>query len=106
LVEALGVEFVTLTLVNLSSFNEREVIVQAGSFGEHQFTYMESYNQIGDKVGEGAIDGKWLPVSLSPGAGVQLKLHMKRYVNQPTYATPWSSEVEQPAEKLIRGRIV
>lgn len=104
LVEALGDEFVTLTLVNLSAFKERELIVQAGSFGEHQFTYMESFNQSGQKVGDGELDGKWLPVTLAPGAGIQLKLHMKRYVNQPTYETPWSAEVAGGTAKLIRGR--
>jgi hypothetical protein len=83
LVESLGADSATVTLVNLSPSEPREVDVQAGAYAEHRF----------DAV---TIDGRttpvnssWLPVRLEPGAGARLTFKMSRYVNQPTLAFPW-----------------
>jgi hypothetical protein len=77
--------FVELELVNLDQTSGRRVIVQAGSFGEHRF--------LAATTGEGApltVDGRWLEVVLEPGSGATLRITMERYVNQPSYETPWS----------------
>ncbi|WNR45412.1 hypothetical protein [Paenibacillus roseipurpureus] len=102
LVEAIADESVTLNLVNLSLFNERVVIIQGGSFGEHAFTTVDMCNEEGILTGSHEVRGKWLPVRLGPGAGVQLKLGMKRYVNQPSYETPWS--LKSTYAPLLQGR--
>ncbi len=83
LVERVTSESVSVQLVNLHSSQAREVVLQAGTFGEHQFTDVRSAAQTA------TANGKLLRVRLKPGAVGRLELGMKRFVNQPTYATPW-----------------
>ncbi len=83
LVEKLEADRTVVQLVNLNITEPRRVIIQAGAFGEHQFTTAKY------EGGEAAINGKYLTVELSPGAGVRLELGTKRFVNKPSYAFPW-----------------
>jgi len=83
LVEKLSADSATLTLVNLNPVHPREVIVQAGAFGEHSF---ESVT-VGERTTP--IGGPLLTVRLEPGCGARLEFRMARYVNQPTLAHPW-----------------
>lgn len=83
LVEKLGADSATLTLVNVSPVTPRTLVVQAGGFGEHHF----------DSV---TVDGKTTPVDspiltvrLEPGCGSRLNFRMTRYKNLPTLAHPW-----------------
>jgi hypothetical protein len=83
LVTALSDTGTSLTLVNVDPVDPRTVTVQAGGYGEHQFTSV-------------AVDGKAQPVdassftiTLAPGAGAKIELGMKRYANRPTLAFPW-----------------
>jgi hypothetical protein len=73
----------TLTLVNLNPSQPRTVIVQGGGYGEHQLV---SVTQGGRKT---PINSPLVTVYLAPGAGEQLELEMKRYVNRPTVLHPW-----------------
>ncbi|GGD53481.1 hypothetical protein [Paenibacillus nasutitermitis] len=102
LVEKLAGDSVTLRLVNLSLFEARDVIVQAGTFGEHEFTAAQKLTEEGEVCGMQQVQGKWLLVRMAAGTGVRLRLGMNRYVNQPTYETPWSASEE--AEKIVQGR--
>jgi hypothetical protein len=97
LVTAIGTDFVELELVNLDLTAARSVVVQAGSFGEHRFGELTLAG-----VDSIRVEGKWVHVDLAPGAGARLRLSMERYVNLPSYETPWS----RPAEwaPLIRPR--
>ena len=70
-------------LVNLNPHESREVILQAGAFGEHHFMQV---NSRGKPV---KIDGKYLRVRLGPGAQSTLDIAMKAYANNPSYALPW-----------------
>ena len=84
LVTALGDDAVEVTLVNTNVVEAREVQVQAGGYGEHQFTGV---------VVEGerrTFDAPYVTVRIAPGSGASLQLSMRRYVNQPTLAQPWS----------------
>jgi hypothetical protein len=38
------------------------------------------------------IDRKYVQVRLRPGAGGQLEIGLKRFVNRPSYAFPWHGE--------------
>ncbi len=113
LVSAVSAESITLTLVNLSAFATRQVLIQAGSFGEHEFgevryigrsaesvypfaeanyTYAASpYTQPDPMPTEyhSAVDSKYLEVEMPPATEMQLTLSMRRYVNQAGYALPW-----------------
>jgi hypothetical protein len=83
LVEGMTADSTTLRLVNLCQTAQRTVIVQSGAYGEHAC----------DSV---MLDGREVPVGsasfsvrLAPGAGSQLVLKIRRYVNVPTLMPPW-----------------
>ena len=107
---------VALELVNLSPREPREVIVQAGAFGEHAFTEVrwgascDCGLGIGDcgmnirnpknGIMEGSeirngkeralpVNGKYVRIHLRPGTGIQLDMGMKRFAHRPGYAFPW-----------------
>ncbi|MFQ6043475.1 MAG: hypothetical protein ACE5PV_21685, partial [Candidatus Poribacteria bacterium] len=91
LVAKLEAERTVLQLVNLSPVEYREVIVQAGAFGEHQFTQVkypaQTDGQVDDKIAE--VNNKCFRVQLAPGAQITLDIGTERFVNNPTYALPW-----------------
>jgi hypothetical protein len=86
-----------LELVNLSPTEIRDVIVQAGTFGEHQFTtvkYMHLNETSPRKLEETsvAVNRKFLQVRMLPGTRVKLSLGVKRFANKPSYAFPWHGD--------------
>ncbi|MBI1765555.1 MAG: hypothetical protein HYR56_29415 [Acidobacteria bacterium] len=83
LVEQMTGEALTVTLVNHNQSASREVIVQAGGYGEHQF---ESVQWNGQTLPLNARD---VAVRLEPGAGGKLAFKLRRFVNAPTVAFPW-----------------
>jgi hypothetical protein len=87
LVERIDDQGIGLTLVNTDLLEGREVIVQAGAFGEHAFTEAV----LEDATGEPrtvAVNGRHLLVCLGPSAQARLALGMSRFANQPTFAFP------------------
>lgn len=83
LVESMTADETVLTLVNVSPIHSRRVIVQAGSYGEHEFTTATAGNT------SLKVNGKHLEVVLEPGCGTQIKLGTKRYAHPPTLGWPW-----------------
>ncbi len=73
-----------LELVNLSTYEARDVIVQAGSMCEHSFTTARAN---GDKNVE--VNGTYLQVHLLPNTHIALEIGMDRFVNPPSYSQPW-----------------
>ncbi len=105
LVETLEAERTVLTLVNLSPFAARQVVIQAGGFGEHRFTTATYAARTSDYPGSqkryGApalttttqtvtVEATHLTVELPPATTITLDLGMARYVNEPSYALPWA----------------
>jgi hypothetical protein len=86
LVRKLEAGRIVVELVNLSPFHARDVILQAGTFGEHSFTTLKA---LGQSV---AVNRKFVEVRLAAGAGLTLDLGVKRFANQPSYAFPWHGE--------------
>jgi hypothetical protein len=98
LVDGLTADGASLTLVNTDVGAAREVIVQAGAFGEHEFAG-------GTLDGATfAASGRWLAVRLEAGATARLELSMRRYVRAPSYDTPWVTAAAGVA--AIKGREV
>jgi hypothetical protein len=87
LIEKLSADEAAVTLVNVNQLADRTVIVQAGSYAEHQFTTVCAAGA------EKPVNGSFLTVRLQPGAGGRLVLKMRRYVNRPTMAFPWERGV-------------
>ena len=106
LVDEIRNDRVGIQLVNTDTSHARNVIVQAGAFGEHAFTELR-YSEEGG--GENSIlyptgwisekrpqhtrstrvEGKHFTVRLPPSTVIRLEAGMKRFVNQPSYAFPW-----------------
>lgn len=99
LVSSLAADSVTVTLVNTDPLVARRVIVQAGTFAEHECVSLA----VGGATPT-AITGQWVEIRLAPGAGATLVLGMQRYAHLPSYDTPWQAAKDGPA--MLRGREV
>ena len=84
LVSKLTDDSIELELINLSSTEARDVIVQAGSMGEHNFTTATTNDSNNVEV-----NGTYLQVNLPPNTHIELQVGMERFVNVPSYKQPW-----------------
>ncbi|MBS7627613.1 hypothetical protein KEJ36_02150, partial [Candidatus Bathyarchaeota archaeon] len=109
LVESLDAQEASLSLVNLSPRESRDVVIQAGAFGEHLFTEAKYWTRVesedsfvprhergGEAPDERAEEAlqvydKCIHVHMPPGTEIRLRLGMRLFVNRPTYAFPWES---------------
>lgn len=101
LVKELTATSVTLELVNISLFDSRSVIIQAGSFGEHEFKEASLLNEEGAVIQTFPVNSKWLCVDLPAGKSAELRIAMDRYVNSPSYEMPWP---DKEKNELLYGR--
>ncbi len=111
LVDRLAPDGVGIQLVNLSRRETRNLIVQAGAFGEHQFTDLRFQEEHPADTGESAgqwlrrqewprtrtdrvvpLDSKYFAVELPPSTSIRVEAGMKRFVNDPSYAFPWHGD--------------
>lgn len=93
LVSDLDGDSVELTLVNLSVGFSRDLIVGAGSFGQHRFTSVASDAGAGaSSPAAAAVDDGYLQVRLLPGTEIDLRLGMERNCRRASYAFPWHAD--------------
>lgn len=94
LVDKLGSDVVGIQLVNLSRTETRNVIVQAGAFGEHQFTTVQFQETNGESSSERTVpvDAKFFAVELPSSRTIRLEIGMRRFANSPSYAFPWHGD--------------
>lgn len=83
LVEKLSAEAATLVLVNVNPVESREVLVQAGGYGEHRFLEASAGGQ------NMPVNAAVLKVRIEPGCGARIQFKMSRYANPPTLRAPW-----------------
>ncbi len=76
-----------LELVNLNTTEARDVIIQAGSMGEHNFTTANATDGNGGNTLE--VNGTYLQVHLPPNTRIELQVGTHRFVNDPSYQQPW-----------------
>lgn len=86
LIERMSANETVVTLVNVNQLKPRTVTIQAGGYGEHQFTSVGWGNK------QMPLQSSTLTVQLKPGCGVKLRLGTKRYVNPPTLRFPWTPQ--------------
>jgi hypothetical protein len=99
LVESIEANCIVVNLVNLDALNTHKLIVQAGAFGEHEFTEVTFRGQP-EKDDKKAtlnnqrlsINKKYFAVELLPATSIQLNIGIRRFVNKPSYAFPWQGE--------------
>jgi len=73
-------------LVNLSRLEDRDVIIQAGAMGEHNFT--EASFQSDSEIKTVKLNDKCLQIHLPAFTNIKLDLRMQRFVNMPSYKQP------------------
>lgn len=83
LVDNVTPDGVCVQLVNLGPSQPRDVILQAGAFGEH------SFGAVRNGQDEVVVDRNRFRVHLRPGAMGRLEITMRRYANSPRYGPPW-----------------
>ncbi|HEX3813861.1 MAG TPA: hypothetical protein VHX59_13580 [Mycobacteriales bacterium] len=97
LVDHLDATTVGIQLVNCSTQHEREIVIQAGGFGEHAFTSVDT--GVGDTI---ALTGNRVSVRLGPSCQLRISLGMERFAGDGSYDTPWTDRTgEHP---LLQGR--
>ena len=84
LVSSVSADEARVELVNLDSLGSREVIIQAGSFGEHEFTRVAAEG--GQERAD--ADASSFTLHLEPGSAVSLHLGMRRFARPPSYTLP------------------
>jgi len=100
LVETLEAKRTVVRLVNLNSTEDRELVIQAGGFGEHAFTGA-TYSVLGSEYPGSVVDytappvtectrrvdvaGVHMKIEIPAGTQITLDLAMDRYVNEPSY---------------------
>lgn len=99
LVHGIDAQGISASLSNTDPVRSRTVIAQAGAFGEHDFT------DVTLDAARTTVNGRWLRIDLAPGAMAELRLDMKRFVNRPSYATPFAPSVTAE-DGLLSGRQV
>lgn len=83
LVDRVSGDSIRVNLVNVNPVEPRTVILEAGMFGEHQFT------QVSQEAAKIPVNSRFFQVRLRPGTTTTLDVGIKRYSNQPTYTFPW-----------------
>lgn len=100
LVEKLEDKSTTVKLVNLNVADTHKVIIQAGAFGEHQFTDVK-YQDVSVSERDRkktftektvSVNNKFFSIVLPPATSITLEMGMNRHVNKPTYAFPWHGD--------------
>ena len=85
-VDLLEAERVGIQLVNTGAA-DRNLVLQAGAFGEHRFTDLTCGEAEGGR--RLAVNSRHLGVRLPPGTGIRLEIGLRRFANRPGYAFPW-----------------
>jgi hypothetical protein len=91
LVSEISAEVLTVELVNLSLTESKNLIVQAGAFGEHRFENASYMRTEGEESSQESVsvNRQYFILELPPSTSIQLDLDYQRFVNQPAYAFPW-----------------
>ena len=87
LADRAGADRARVTLVNTDPVQSRPVLIQAGSFGEHEFTGACGTDGRGVEQ-RVTVGGRHLLVELGAAARIELDLGMKRFVHRPSYDFP------------------
>lgn len=101
IVDGLTATTISMQVANVSKTASRQLVIQAGTFGEHRFVSVDVLSETGERKTH-AIDGPWFAVDLAAGTGATLLFTVERYANKPTYETPWQSCEDW--DPVIKGR--
>ena len=112
LVEKIERDRIVLVLVNTNPAESRELLLQAGTYGQHMFTAVkfpatvpepsplvknkgrvESFRASAGEPKESVqVEHRFLRVILEPGCGGRLELGVRRHVGRPRLVFPWHGD--------------
>jgi hypothetical protein len=101
MVDQVNADALRVVVANLNKIQPRTLILQAGSFGENRFDKVTISGEDGS-TSTHDVNSKWLTLDLAAGSGATLDFTYSRYVNVPTYETPYSSRADW--DPIITGR--
>jgi hypothetical protein len=101
MVDQVSADALRVVVANLNKIQARTLILQAGSFGENRFDKVTISGEDGS-TSTHDVNSKWLTLDLAAGSGATLNFTYSRYVNKPTYETPYSSRADW--DPIITGR--
>ena len=101
IVDSLTATTIGMKIANTSTTTSRSLVVQAGAFGEHRFVSVVVELESGASE-QYEIGSKWFEINLGAQAGATLTFTVERYVNTPSYETPFSALKDW--DPLIKGR--
>ncbi len=90
IVDSLSATSIGMKISNTSTTTSHSLVIQAGAFGEHRFTCVEIKLDSGSSQ-KHQIESKWFQIDLGVQAGATLIFTVERYVNSPSYETPFSA---------------
>ena len=83
--ERVAADSIDLVLVNTDPVSPRPVMIQAGTFAEHEFTGAVLDGE------EASLSGRHVEIELGRSAQARLQLRLKRFAHRPSYRLPeWS----------------
>jgi hypothetical protein len=100
IVDGMDATTLSMQVANIGA-DSQELFIQAGTFAEHSFESVV-INGADGATSEMAIGDKWFALDLVGGAVASLKFVISRYVNDPSYETPWSARSDW--DPIIKGR--
>ena len=100
IVDGMNATTLSMQVANIGA-DAQELFIQAGTFAEHRFESVVITGADG-ATSEMAIGDKWFALDLIGGAVASLKFVISRYVNDPSYETPWSARSDW--DPIIKGR--
>ena len=100
IVDGMDATTLSMQVANIGK-GSQELFIQAGTFTEHRFESVVITGADG-AISELVIGDKWFALDLVGGAVASLKFVIARYVNDPSYQTPWS--VRSDWDPIIKGR--
>ena len=100
IVDGMDATTLSMQVANIGA-DAQELFIQAGTFAEHRFESVVITGADG-ATSEMAIGDKWFALDLVGGAVASLKFVISRYVNDPSYETPWSARSDW--DPIIKGR--
>jgi hypothetical protein len=100
IVDGMDATKLSMQVANIGA-DAHELFIQAGTFAEHRFESVVITTADG-ATSEMEIGDKWFALDLVGGAVASLKFVISRYVNDPSYETPWSARSDW--DPIIKGR--
>ena len=87
LVDSVDPDAIGLALVNTDPLEGHDVVIQAGSCGEHEFTKVNLEGE-GEPSETWEVNAPYLHVRLGPSAQARIELGIRRFAHTPSYAFP------------------